>query len=279
MKTGKVIGCCFGGIVVMVLSQLLAQTLAGLLLIVRVPDAVCNVVSGLLYLVIAYFFVKLFADKVLKMPLEELGVPSFRIDWRWIIAAVLLPAAVTGIYLLFPGEYVVSDMNKWQVAAVATRGIFLAGLSSGFVEEMIFRGVILKVFEKRWNKTVAILVPSVIFAAIHIIGRDFSLLSYALVLIAGTLVGVMFSLVEQVNLSIWDSGVIHALWNAVIIGGIFEVGGSANKNVIVNYVLETKNAAFTGGEFGIESSVIAIAGYAAVSIAAIYMLKKKQSGR
>ena len=41
------------------------------------------------------------------------------------------------------------------------------------------------------------------------------------------------------------------------------------------YVLDSKDFVFTGGEFGIESSIIALLGYVIVTLAAICMIKKK----
>lgn len=42
------------------------------------------------------------------------------------------------------------------------------------------------------------------------------------------------------------------------------------------YILDSKVFAFTGGEFGIESSIIALLGYIIVTLAAICMIKKKK---
>lgn len=43
----------------------------------------------------------------------------------------------------------------------------------------------------------------------------------------------------------------------------------------MTYVLDSKDFVFTGGEFGIESSIIALLGYIIVTLAAICMIKKK----
>ena len=43
----------------------------------------------------------------------------------------------------------------------------------------------------------------------------------------------------------------------------------------MTYVLDSKDFVFTGGEFGIESSIIALLGYVIVTLAAICMIKKK----
>ena len=38
-------------------------------------------------------------------------------------------------------------------------GVAFTGIAAGFVEEMVFRGVILNALKKRWNIKVAVIVP------------------------------------------------------------------------------------------------------------------------
>ncbi|MEG0961621.1 MAG: hypothetical protein RSD28_01015 [Lachnospiraceae bacterium] len=89
----------------------------------------------------------------------------------------------------------------------------------------------------------AIIVPSLLFGVLHIIGMDFDFLSCALVLVAGTLVGVMFSLI------------------------------TIETNSIYTYVIRSKSFMITGGDFGIESSVISAIAYAIVSFIAFIGIK------
>ena len=49
----------------------------------------------------------------------------------------------------------------------------------------------------------------------------------------------------------------------------------ADEYSVMTYVLDSKDFVFTGGEFGIESSIIALLGYVIVTLAAICMIKKK----
>ena len=48
--------------------------------------------------------------------------------------------------------------------------------------------------------------------------------SCLLVIIAGTMVGVMFSMIVIESGSVWNSGIVHAIWNVVIIGGGLAIG-------------------------------------------------------
>ena len=49
----------------------------------------------------------------------------------------------------------------------------------------------------------------VLFGLVHIIGMDFSIISSLLVLIAGTMVGIMFSMVAIESGSVWNLSLIH----------------------------------------------------------------------
>lgn len=275
MNTKKTIVGALGAILILVISQMLAGGIASGLIMLKISDWIGNIVAGILYIGFTYLFLKVFAEKILKLNLESLGIPRFHMNLRWIIVAFILPLVVTGIYLLLPGEFVNTNMDKMQIASTIGGGILFTGIAAGFVEEMVFRGFILNLLKNRWNRTVAIFVPSVLFGVVHILGMNFSIFSCLLVLIAGTLVGIMFSLIEQENNSIWNSGIVHVVWNIVIIGGILSISGTPDKYSIITYVLKSKSFAVTGGEFGIESSVISVVAYILVSIYAAYRIKRK----
>lgn len=71
-------------------------------------------------------------------------------------------------------------------------GIAFTGLAAGFVEEMVFRGIILNILKDKWNTKIAVLVTSLLFGIVHIIRMDFSLVSCLLVLVAGTMAGIEY---------------------------------------------------------------------------------------
>lgn len=202
-------------------------------------------------------------------------MPRFFIKIKWMIVGILLPVTVKAVYLLlFSGKYVSSGMNDSQIFSTLSAGIVFTGFAAGFVEEMVFRGVILNLLKEKWNLKVAVLLPSVLFGFVHIIGVDFSIVSSLLVLIAGTMVGVMFSMIAIESGSVWNSGIVHALWNIVIIGGGLSISETLDEYSVMTYVLESKVFAFTGGEFETESSMIALLGYVIVTLVTICMMKK-----
>lgn len=246
--------------------------------IIKIPTGICNIIAGIIYAGLTYLILKMFISKIIKLPTSDFGMSKFAIKIRWILIAVLLPFVIKGSYLLiFNGKYVSSNMNGNQMFNTLSAGVAFTGIAAGFVEEMVFRGVILNALKKRWNIKVAVIVPSMLFGIVHVLGQDFSIGSCLLVIIAGTMVGVMFSMIAIESGSVWNSGIVHAIWNVVIIGGGLAIGEKIDKYSIMTYVLNSKDFAITGGEFGIESSVISLFGYIIVAGIAFFMIKSRKN--
>lgn len=275
MKTGKMILTIIVSVVFLLLASVAQELAMRLLSAVGIPAWLYHIAGGFLYAVSAYLLVRLYCVKVLKEELTEFCIPRCRIQIKWAVAAALLPALVTVFYLLLPGSYESNPLDTGVKLAFVTRGIFLAGLGAGVTEELLFRGLLMNAVIKKYGMAVGIIAPSVLFASLHIIGMNFSLLSCVQVMAAGTIVGVMLSLTALEGRSVWNSAVVHGVWNMIIIGGGMTVGTERNEYAVSTYVLETKSFLLTGGEFGIESSVTAIIGYMAVSLAAVWMIRRR----
>lgn len=275
MKTGKVILGSVFSILILIFSQIVSELFASLFHVIGLHLGFCNIIAGLCYLLCSYALIKVLAYKYLKLDLENIKMSGFKIKIRWMIIAFVLPICVKVIFLLLPGDYVMTGMDAGQIFETLSAGIVFTGLAAGFVEEMVFRGVIMNLLMERWGKKVAIIVPSLLFGVVHIIGMNFSVFSCMLVLVAGTMVGVLFSLIMLESNSVWNNGIVHAIWNIVIIGGGLCVSQEPDQYSIITYVLQSKSFALTGGEFGIESSVIALTGYIVVSLLAWNMMKRQ----
>ena len=272
MSTKKAIGISFVAIFILIIAQIIAQVIASVFVIIKIPYGICNIIAGIIYVGLTYLILKMFISKIVKLPVSDFGMPKFEIKIRWILIAVLLPFVIKGSYLLiFNGKYVSSNMNGNQMFITLSAGVAFTGIAAGFVEEMVFRGVILNALKKRWNMKVAVIVPSMLFGIVHVLGQDFSIGSCLLVIIAGTMVGVMFSMIAIESGSVWNSGIVHA-----IIGGGLAIGEKMDPYSVMTYVLDSKVFAITGGEFGIESSVISLIGYIIVAGIAFIMIKSNR---
>jgi len=86
----------------------------------------------------------------------------------------------------------------------------------------------------------------------------------------------MFSLIALAGNSIWNSAVVHGLWDFFIIG-IFSFTIQPGSFCLFAYHLTDTNIFLTGGQFGIEPSLISTIAYIAVAVIAYRELRRKQA--
>lgn len=271
------IGKVFLAILIIPIAQIIAEVI---LLPFGEPEGITAgivyILWGILYPGFAILFVWLFAKFICKKKMSDMLITKVRVKFKWVIAAFLLPLGVTAFYVFaVPGQLVKHTLDSVGIFNALALAIVFTGFAAGVVEEMVFRGLILDLLKNRWNLVVAVIAPSVVFGFVHVLGMDFSIGSIILVTVAGTMVGIMFSLVALEGGSIWNSAVMHMAWNAIIIGGLLRIGINKDPADIAEYLLASDKFWITGGEFGIESALPSVIGYTIVAAIAFMMLRKK----
>ncbi len=224
--------------------------------------------------IIVFALIWLFTYKVFHFKFDDFGI-NLKFKWWSFLIAVLLPAFIVIVYL-FIGDLYVNETSPARIALLIFSSLIL-GLRSGFLEEILFRGIIMRTLENRWNKAVAIIVPSFVFSLLHIPGmQSFSFIGIMILILAGTMVGIMFSMAAYKGKSIANSAIIHTLWNFTLIVDFFNIGPTKAENPVFSIVLPTDNIFITGSDFGIEASMIAIAAYILVSLILWVGIKKQK---
>jgi hypothetical protein len=133
----------------------------------------------------------------------------------------------------------------------------------------------MRVLEIRWGKVIAVIVPSIVFALMHIgNAANMGAVDTILLIIAGTAVGSMFSLIAMQSGSIWASALVHGAWNMILGGKILSIATQPEPSIFT-YQLTSNANLLTGGAFGIEAALPAIAAYGSVILLALYLLRKK----
>lgn len=278
LSTSKTILGIIFAIAILVIAQMLAFNIGEILLNFEVPSAVCNMIAGILYVLFALLGTMLLCNKFLKISMIEMRIPRIRLKAIWLIAAVAMPLLVLLISMFVGGHWQVNTFDFATTLATITSAVAFFGLATGIVEEIIFRGIIMGCLEKKFNIKIAIFIPSVLFGLLHIIGNDLDFFSIIQLLIAGSIVGILFSLIAYDSNSIWNNAIVHAIWNMTIIGGILHIGKSADSSSIYNFILENKSFLFSGGDFGIEASIISISVYLIfIAVAIVCILRKEKS--
>jgi membrane protease YdiL (CAAX protease family) len=235
-------------------------------------------VRPVLLIAVTLLLVSLYIRKVLKLPLRDFRIRRPNHIALWSACAFMLPLAVSAFYILLTsGHFSSSDFGVAENRLILLRAIFGAVLSAGIIEELVFRGLIMRVLEIRWGKSVAVIVPSLVFGLLHIGNMDSPDIGDILILVvAGTAAGVMFSLIAMQSGSIWASAVVHGTWNLIMGGSILEISTQPS-SAIFNYQFISDSKLLTGGMFGIEAALPAITGYCVVILLALFLLRREDN--
>lgn len=239
--------------------------------ILLVAGGLLFTMRGILGILLFCIAISMYFKKLFKLNLTFFRIVRPKLDLVWIFISLFLPICVIAFYLFFL-DGTISFGNKSSIVSSIIFA-FIFALASGITEELFFRGYIMKIIEYRWNKIVAIIVPSIIFASLHAF-KGMYVWDFLQLLVAGTIVGVMFSLIVYHGDNIWNAVIVHIMWNFLVCG-IFNISTSAHLRAIINYRFESDNVVFTGGLFGIEAGIPAIIGYLIVIIYTIIRIIKK----
>jgi membrane protease YdiL (CAAX protease family) len=122
-------------------------------------------------------------------------------------------------------------------------------------EELVFRGAIFRIADERLGTAAALLISSILFGLLHAANPGATLVStVAIALEAGALLGVAYS----ASRSLWLPMGLHFGWNFTE-GGVFGTAVSGGQSHgLIESVLSGPTLV-TGGAFGPEASVIALA--------------------
>ena len=227
-------------------------------LVLRYPIEMRNIFMGILYISFVIFGLLIICKGLLKINFRDCRILPIKIKTIWIILAFIMPLLISGILLCFPGEWLNIEFSTANVITTLSFTLMFFGVGAPIVEEMIFRGMMLTVFEKKWNKGAAIVLTSVLFGVIHLIGQKMGLRDFLIMTLSVSLIGAILAIVTFITESIWSSVVIHMVWNIIIMGQIVSIGGVRPLYSRYNYTFNSDSFLLTGGAFGIEASLPSI---------------------
>lgn len=166
------------------------------------------------------------------------------------LGAAALFSLVVGIAALL-GAYVIDGwggMKSWVFL------LFWAGFNAGFVEELIFRGVMFRWIEEFGGSWAALFITSALFGLVHMGNANATWMSgLTIAAVAGTLLGGAYMLTR----SLWLPVGLHFGWN-VTQGLVWDVPVSGyDGDGLVNARL-VGDPLISGGAFGLEASAIAL---------------------
>lgn len=272
MGTGRFLAS-LTAVLVYAAAQLGAEAIGKLAVAAGVPAWAGNVIVSAAYIGLGLGGLLLFGKLVLGISGEEWGLKLRSFSFAYPAAALLMPAAVCAVLLLLPGKWEFSGVHGEALAETVTAGICYYGIATGIVEEALFRGIWMTAAARRWNRRAAVIAPSVLFGCVHVLGQPLSFAGGVQVALAGTLVGIAFSLAACESGSIWCGALMHGTWNIFMCGTLLFIGQENDPQVFASYVLSSRNIALTGGAFGAEASLWAIAAYGAAALFFLFRMR------
>jgi uncharacterized protein len=172
---------------------------------------------------------------------KELGIGLF-------VGAGLYTGSI--LILMVMGVYEVQGLNpvSFMLPAVAM------ALSAAVFEELLFRGVLFRIVEEWLGSWISLAISSLVFGLVHLVNPAATLMGAIFISVeAGILLAAAYMLTRR----LWVSMGFHVAWNYVQSGVYSGIVSGANadpglfKSTIDGPVL------LTGGDFGLESSVVA----------------------
>ncbi|MDE5558691.1 MAG: hypothetical protein K2J32_13575, partial [Ruminococcus sp.] len=88
-KLLQTVGCCILSFLIMLISQVMANIISNVLILMRFPTFICIVVFAILYPLFTYLGVKSIIAKIYNLDLQEIGIKKFSLRPVWCITALI----------------------------------------------------------------------------------------------------------------------------------------------------------------------------------------------
>jgi len=210
--------------------------------------------------------------------LTNLNAPSFitKISsiylWSLCSAVVALCSIALG-YLVNDGHISFTDTSFFYSLAAA----FIGALFPGIVEEISYRWFLYGSLRKHTNKLTAATLTGVVFALLHF-NQTVTIESKIILLVCGVFVTYLFCAIYEKTGSIWPGAVFHTVWDVVYSKNFIFIqtgnqNSESNGNHFTTIIFNKGNILTTGGDFGLESSVLSLSLYIIVTLIIIWRIQ------
>lgn len=263
-------------IIILLLLVVLSQAIAG----IQIPSLASNhplnivktdIVAPLIYGALFYGGFVWLRGRVFNNRFATISWPP-RLYPRYLAYAFGLIFLITlgwlsvGIQVRYPR---LDSYLFWQNAISL---IFADTLTAPFVEEIAFRGVVLGQIAKRYNVKMGLLASSLLFGLVHLLNGRLNFFSACQLVIAGTLMGLLLGLIYLYEQSIWANYTVHAVYN--FFWDLFPIQHSVTHDWPLQLIVHSHHQLLTGGQYGMDCSLVNTTAYALMCMIMIYLIKK-----
>ncbi|MDP5044890.1 MAG: CPBP family intramembrane metalloprotease [Leeuwenhoekiella sp.] len=211
----------------------------------------------------------IFMKYVDKKPFVALGF-SLKNRRRELLAGFLLGALIMAFafgFLTVLDEIIFKSIDFNRRDALVSILLFAV---VAVAEEVVLRGYVLRNFMLSFNKYIALIVSSVLFAVMHGLNPNFDDMAFINLFLAGVLLGISYVYTRN----LWFPIGLHFSWNLFQSYFGFNVSGQDFYS-IVKFDIQDANL-LNGGAFGFEGSILAVC-IQIIAIAFIYKYYKSRN--
>jgi len=162
--------------------------------------------------------------------------------------------AVAGVYRVAGWN---ESYNPWP-------DLLWVGLVAGVAEELIFRGMLLRLVEELLGSWGAVAISAVVFGLLHLANPNGTIWGGAAIAIEA---GLLFAAIYLLTRSLWWCIGLHIAWNITegpIFGSVVSGNGTQQSWIVAGW---RGPGILTGGSFGLEGSIVPVVLLGALGIA------------
>jgi membrane protease YdiL (CAAX protease family) len=241
------------GLIVCFISFIIAQQLpAKMLDFTLLNKNYRNLVKGIIassVVICAYIY---FFGKLEKRSINEFSISDIS---KSIVTGILIGATLQGLtmwVIVLTGGFEIVSVNA--VSNMITP--FAIAFSIAIFEEILIRGIIFRIMEEKLGSYISLLISAIIFGALHLANPNSTVVS---ALCVGMEAGILLGVAYIYTRNLWFPIAIHFAWNFVQSGifGAITSGNEKNSSLLTTKI--SGISIITGGEFGPEGTMQAIA--------------------
>jgi membrane protease YdiL (CAAX protease family) len=191
--------------------------------------------------------------------------------------AELLIGLLIGVVMLSVVVGLLVGLGLYEVSgprAASPWGMIRVGISSGFMEELVLRAVVLRLLMRAFGAWPALVFSAALFGALHLTNPNATAMAaIAIAVEAGLMLAAFYMLTGR----IWMSVGVHAAWNFAQgwIWGARVSGIGVKQSLYLSSPKAGAPAWLSGGDFGPEASVLAMVVGTVVAVVVLYWAWKK----
>ena len=212
--------------------------------------------------------------KISKLKTEQLGFSKDNIASSYLKGALFGILQISTVFFIIFALKAIDVYHVGNINVLLLIKVFIIFIFQGLFEEILFRSYLMPMFSKVIGIKFTIILLSFLFTCIHLINPNLDIIGLTNVFLAG----VTFSLIYYYTGNLWIVGAMHTLWNFIlgfIVGS--QVSGIDTYNSIFFSIPVGNKDLISGGKFGFEASIIETILELAISLFAIYLIKKEKN--